>query len=137
VPHGVQAVVNNPPFKLAIAFVAKAIIDAPYVALLLRLNFLESVGRLPFFRKTPPARIWVSSGRLPMMHRLGWDGRHASSNHCFAWFVWERGAASVEIKWFDWGNSDDPNGAKLVENAGSGLPRKQGCKLGRSYAAKN
>ena len=78
-PHGVQAIITNPPFRLALQFAAKAIAEAPYVALLLRLNFLESVERLVFFSKAPPARILVSSRRLPMMHRLGWAGRQASS----------------------------------------------------------
>jgi hypothetical protein len=44
-PHGVQAIITNPPFRLALQFAAKAIADASYVALLLRLNFLESVER--------------------------------------------------------------------------------------------
>jgi len=84
--------VTNPPYRLAQAFASKASLDAPYVALLLRLNFLESTRRLPFFRTSPPRRVWVSSRRLPMMHRLGWTGRRSVSNHCFAWFIWERGA---------------------------------------------
>jgi predicted RNA methylase len=54
VPHGVQAVVTNPPFKLAIEFVAKAIIDAPYVALLLRLSFLRASGVFLSFARLRP-----------------------------------------------------------------------------------
>jgi len=103
-PPGVQAIVTNPPYRLAQAFASNAILDAPYVALLERLEFLESTRRLPFFRTSPPRRVRVSSRRLPMMHRLGWSGVRSSSNHCFAWFVWERGAAAdaPAIKWFDW-----------------------------------
>ena len=40
---------------------------------MLRTNFVESVSRLPFFRCSPPTRMWVSSRRLPMMHRFGWE----------------------------------------------------------------
>jgi len=57
---------------------------------MLRTNFVESVSRLPFFRCSPPTRMWVSSRRLPMMHRFGWDGPRATSNTCYAWFIWDR-----------------------------------------------
>ena len=60
------------------------------VALLLRLTWLESTTRLPFFTSHPPARVWVFSKRLPMMHRDGWTGRKASSAIPHAWFVWDR-----------------------------------------------
>ena len=102
-PWGVSGVVTNPPFSLALTFAEKALGEVPYLALLLRTNFLESTGRLPFFNRHPPARIWISSRRLPMMHRHGWQGPRAPSNTCFAWFIWD--AQSVqrsEIGWFDW-----------------------------------
>ena len=84
---GVDGIVTNPPFKLALQFAEKALREVPYFALLLRTNFLESAARLKFFRKHPPARIWICSRRLPMMHRHGWQGRRAPSNTCHAWFV--------------------------------------------------
>ncbi|WP_029606125.1 class I SAM-dependent methyltransferase [Kozakia baliensis] len=109
-PHReIQGIITNPPFKLAMPFVEKAIKDVPYSAWLLRINFLESIRRLPFFRKTPPARIWVSSRRLPTMHRHGWEGPKASSNMFFAWFVFERGSDATALDWFDW--------EELCENA--------------------
>src|SRR5271155_2124345 len=40
----VQAVVTNPPYKLAVEFAEKALKEAPYLALLLRTNFLESTA---------------------------------------------------------------------------------------------
>lgn len=102
-PVGVEAVVTNPPYKLAVQFAEKALNEVPYLALLLRTNFLESTARLPFFRKHQPARIWISSRRLPMMHRHGWQGPRAPSNTCFAWFVWDRSAKQkCVIDWFDW-----------------------------------
>lgn len=106
-PPGVEAIVTNPPYKLATQFVLKALDDVPYVALLLRTNFLESTRRLPFFRQHPPSRIWISSRRLPMMHRHGWDGPIAGSNTCFAWFIWQASAKhSGRVRWFDWKNLD-------------------------------
>ena len=88
--NSVDGIVTNAPFKEAAAFAKKAIGEVPYVALLLRTNFLESVKRLPVFRRSPPSRIWISARRLPMMHRHGWTGKKASSNTAYSWFVWER-----------------------------------------------
>lgn len=102
-PGGTEAIVTNPPFSLASEMVAKAIGEVPYHAWLLPLGFLESARRLPMFRANPPARVWVSSRRLPMMHRDGWSGPEAGSNKCHAWFVWD--AADMfkgRIHWFDW-----------------------------------
>jgi hypothetical protein len=84
-------------------FAEKALREAPYLALLLRTNFLESTARLQFFRKHQPARIWISSRRLPMMHRHGWQGPRAPSNTCFAWFVWDAHSDQKRVvDWFDW-----------------------------------
>lgn len=78
-PRRVQGIVTNPPFGAALKFALKALGEVPYVALLLRTNFLESTARLPFFRAHPPARIWISSRRLPMMHRHDWTGKKSAS----------------------------------------------------------
>jgi len=102
-PPGVRGIVTNPPYKLAIKFAEKALRETDYLALLLRTNFLESTARLPFFRKHQPARIWISSRRLPMMHRHGWEGPRAPSNTCFAWFVWDAQSEQKRVvDWFDW-----------------------------------
>jgi hypothetical protein len=109
--EGVEGIVTNPPYKLARRFVEKAVSEVPYVALLLRTNFLESTSRLPFFKKYQPARLWISSRRLPMMHRHGWQGPRAPSNTCFAWFVWDsRSKAKCTFGWFDW-RDDEPSAA--------------------------
>ena len=100
---GVEGIVTNPPYKLAVKFAEKALQEVPYLALLLRTNFLESTARLAFFRQHQPARIWISSRRLPMMHRHGWNGPRAPSNTCFAWFIWdERSEQKRIVDWFDW-----------------------------------
>ena len=99
-PHGI---VTNPPYKLAMKFAEKALRETFYLALLLRTNFLESTARIDFFREHRPARIWISSRRLPMMHRHGWQGKRAPSNTCFAWFVWDlRSENKCIVDWFDW-----------------------------------
>jgi hypothetical protein len=96
-------IVTNPPYKLAVRFAKKALQETFYLALLLRTNSLESTARLQFFREHRPARIWISSRRLPMMHRHGWQGPRAPSNTCFAWFIWdERSQQKCIVNWFDW-----------------------------------
>jgi hypothetical protein len=89
---------------LAEKFIRKAITDGyHYHDWLLRTNFLESASRLPFWRDHPPSRIWISSRRLPMMHRLGWAGKKSSSNVSYAWMVWEAASADrCKLDWFDW-----------------------------------
>jgi hypothetical protein len=85
-------IITNPPFKLALEFAQNALwLSTGKVALLLRLSWLESTTRQPFFNGQPPIRLWVFAARLPMMHRDGWTGRKASSAIPHAWFVWERG----------------------------------------------
>lgn len=102
-PAGVQAIVTNPPFKLAAEFVAKAIELCPMVVMLLRLAFLESERRSDILDGGQLARVFVFRKRLPMMNRHGWAGKQANSGMAFAWMVWQRthhGPATIErISW--------------------------------------
>jgi hypothetical protein len=102
------AIITNPPYRLAEAFIRKAISDGcHYHAWLLRLNFLESMRRKSFFESMPPSRVHVFSRRIPMTHRLNWEGPKASSNMTFAWFVWD-GRPEVDnrpqLNFVDWRN---------------------------------
>jgi hypothetical protein len=98
------AVVTNPPYRLAQEFVLRALgSGVRFAAFLLRLNFLESMRRKAFFETHPPTRVWVSSRRLPMMHRYDWQGPKAPSNHAFAWFIWDAAAREKNrLGFFDW-----------------------------------
>jgi hypothetical protein len=95
---GAEAIITNPPFKLAARFAEKAIGMVPRVYFLLRLAFLEGgnsrseAGQARRFALDGGhlARVWVFRKRLPMMHRAGWEGRKANSGMAFAWFVWDR-----------------------------------------------
>jgi hypothetical protein len=103
-PYGVEAIVTNPPFKIGGEFVAHALaLGVPKVAMLLRLQFLESERRNAILDGGLLARVYPFANRLPMMHRNGWDGRKARSAMAFAWFVWEaghRGRAEIQrIAW--------------------------------------
>jgi hypothetical protein len=101
---GDAGIVTNPPFRLAEEFIRKAFADGcRYHAWLLRTNFLESAGRLMLWRQYPPSRIWISSCRLPMMHRHGWDGPRASSNVSYMWAVFDTDSSdNCKLDWFDW-----------------------------------
>jgi hypothetical protein len=74
-PTGVEAIVTNPPFKLAAEFVAHALGLVPRVAMLLRLGFLESERRTEILESRALARVHVFRNRLPRMHRAGWARR--------------------------------------------------------------
>src|SRR5262249_40403838 len=93
VPDGWEAIVSNPPFRLAGQFVAHALDLCPRVVMLLRLAFLESERRCGILEGRGLARVHVFRKRLPMMHRDQWAGPKASSAMPFAWFVWDRGHA--------------------------------------------
>lgn len=102
-PNGVEAIVTNPPYFLAAQFVRHALALCPKVIMLMRLAFLESVGRSDILDGGRLARVHVFANRLPLMHRYGWDGPKASSAMCFAWMVWDRehdGPATLRrIRW--------------------------------------
>jgi hypothetical protein len=86
----VEAIVTNPPFKLAGEFVAKALELAPCVMMLMRLAFMESERRCNILDGGQLARVHAFRKRLPMMHRDGWQGPKSSNSLCFAWFIWRR-----------------------------------------------
>lgn len=87
----VDHIVTNPPYGVAEKFIRHALTQADSkVAMLLRLAFLESITRRPFFDDNPPARVWVFRKRLslyPYGHsQLGKGGGKTA----MAWFVWDR-----------------------------------------------
>lgn len=92
-PPLVQAIVTNPPFKLAGEFVERGLELCPRVIMLLRLAFLESQRRAPILDGGSLARVLVFKNRLPMMHRAGRGTQVAKTNSsamAFAWFCWDR-----------------------------------------------
>jgi hypothetical protein len=90
IPAGVEAIITNPPFKLAEEFVEHALQLCPLVIMLLRLAFLESERRCHILENRGLARVHVFRKRLPMMHRADWEGRKANSGMAFGWFCWDR-----------------------------------------------
>jgi hypothetical protein len=86
----VYGVVTNPPYRRAQAFAGRALAEVPYVALLLRTNFLmDAERRGRWLDRNEPTRTYYLLPRLPMMHREGYQGKKSSSNTPFTWVVWQ------------------------------------------------
>jgi hypothetical protein len=99
----IDAVVTNPPYRLAQQSVQHALTLCPRVFMLLRLTFLESDRRKNVLDGAGLIRVHVFRNRLPMMHRDGWTGNRVSNPTAFAWFVWERGyLGNAELDRISW-----------------------------------
>lgn len=80
-------IITNPPYALALEFVARSFTEAhPVVekAFLLRLGFLASAKRAAFHRSNP-CDVYV----LPKRPSFTGDGKTDASD--YAWFVWGEG----------------------------------------------
>lgn len=84
---GVDWVITNPPFRLGEEIARRALAVARVgVALLLRLQWIESDERWVLFQEHPLTAFAPFSGRLPMVEGR-WDPE-ASTATGYAWFVW-------------------------------------------------
>ena len=82
-------VISNPPFCFAQEFIEKALRDVKrggHVVMLLRLNYLESIGRLNFWTRHMPERIYVHAQRMSFTP----DGKTDSVAYMHA--VWREGS---------------------------------------------
>jgi hypothetical protein len=82
-------IVTNPPFKLAEQFATTALQRASRgVALLVRIAFLEGVGRhAKLFSTTPPTDVLQFTERVVMHHgKLSKEGSTATA---YCWLVWD------------------------------------------------
>lgn len=75
------AIVTNPPFKHAAAFIDKALTFTPIVAMLLKSQFWNAAKRLDLWRRHPPSQV------LPLTWRLDFTDGGAPTMDC-TWFVW-------------------------------------------------
>lgn len=104
--HDRFGIVTNPPFGIIEEFVDRAVAMSPYVALLCRLAFLESEGRMNWWQRVGLRRVHLIAERLPMMHRHGYDGpKLSNAGMCFAWFIFEQGkrpTKQVPVRWISW-----------------------------------
>jgi hypothetical protein len=115
----VDGVVTNGPFYLcghSAPLIQRAIKLVPYVALLLRLAFLED--HEPPRRKltSSVSRVHIAARRLPMMHRDGWDGPRETSSTAYAWIIWDRRClGSKQFDHFDWQDFATPEEIQQFE----------------------
>jgi hypothetical protein len=101
----VQNIVTNPPYRLAEAFVRKALESTSHkVAMLLKLAFLEGQSRYRLFQETPLKSVYIFSERVSL-YRGGAENR-GGGTIAFAWFVWEHGYAREPVlQWIAPGES--------------------------------
>jgi hypothetical protein len=81
-------IISNPPFYLALDFIKKALQDVQdggLVIMLLRLNFLGSQERLPFWKENMANAAFIHSKRMKFI-------KGKSGDSCeYAHFVWQKG----------------------------------------------
>ena len=85
-PPGMEAIVMNPPFSLAADFVQHSLLLVPRVAVLERIQFLESETRAELFDAGKLVRVLIFRNRVPRVHLEGWDGKRAAPAMMLAWF---------------------------------------------------
>ena len=88
-----DAIVTNPPFDLAEAFIRKAVQQAPVVAMLLKSNYWNSRRGLKFYDEG-----FGPTHRYPVTWRLAFleEERGKAPLMDCDWFVWRRGDPPVD-----------------------------------------
>lgn len=79
----VDLILTNPPFSLAKEFIDHSLARATTVIMLLRINFLGSQKRYPWWIENEPDSLIVLSKR-PSFTGTGTDATE------YAWFVWDK-----------------------------------------------
>jgi hypothetical protein len=103
-PEDVDNIITNPPYSFAKDFViVSKLVATKKIAMFLKLNFLEGIGRYKLFSDTtfPLATVYVFCHRVnPFPH--GTSPPQNSGTIAFAWFVWDKShAGAPNIKWID------------------------------------
>lgn len=98
-------IITNPPYRYAKEFVLHALeLGAEMVCMLLKLTFLEGVGRQELFQKYPPRTVAVFTLRAKIARNADPEMFKKSSAVCYAWFIWEKGyTGKPEITWINKG----------------------------------
>ncbi len=96
-------VITNPPFKLAKEFIEKSLEitnEGGYVAMFLKVQFLEGTGRREMLENGSLKYVYVFSGRQAPWrggNPLNEKGKKWSSTMCFAWFIFQKGYSGEKI----------------------------------------
>ncbi len=98
-PDGVDFIITNPPFRLAHAFIDKALREARVgCAFLVRTSFLEGVNRYQaLWSRTPPTFVAQFAERVPMV-KGRCDGE-ASTATSYCWVGWLKGVDRRPMMW--------------------------------------
>ena len=100
-------IITNPPYNKALDFVKQAlnvINEGNYVAMFLKLTFLESKSRKQFFLDNPFKYLFVSSSRLQCARNGDFDTykKGTGTAVAYGWYVWEKGYKGEPIiKWIN------------------------------------
>jgi hypothetical protein len=84
-------IITNPPFNIALEIIEKALFDVTddgFVIMLLRLNFLGSQKRKPFWDANPPKYVFVHSKRISFF--TDEKGNSVTDSIEYAHFVWQK-----------------------------------------------
>ena len=98
-PDHTDWTITNPPFKLAEQFIARALECSDNVAVIVRIAFLEGVGRhRGLFSKIPPTDVLQFTERV-VMHK-GKLSAKGSTATAYCWLVWHSNRTNQTT--FDW-----------------------------------
>jgi len=96
--QGFQAnnIITNPPYFCAEDAIKKSLeLTDKKVAMIFKLQFLESQKRYELFKSTPLKKVYVFCKRVVMWNELLQPDDGTRSKHggtiAFAWYVWEHG----------------------------------------------
>lgn len=82
----IDAVITNPPFNVAHAFIEHAMHHAPVVAMLLKSQYWHAARRLALFEKHPPTQVLALTWRPSFLEKE----RGSSPLMDVMWVVWVR-----------------------------------------------
>lgn len=103
-------IVTNPPFQEVtgkgqgqwVKHSLDCITEGHYLALFMKITFLEGKTRKDLFKELPPLRVWVSSSRLNCAKNGDFEKYGKGSAACYCWYIWQKGyKGSTELKWFN------------------------------------
>lgn len=95
-PGPVDLVITNPPFRLAVQFVRRAMeVTRIGCAMLVRGTWMESLERYELFQEIPPSLIAQFAERVPMVK--GRLDRKASTATAYAWVIFLHG--QTDTRW--------------------------------------
>lgn len=98
-------IVTNPPYASATDWVEHSLEllqEGRFLALFMKISFLEGKTRRKLFEENPPIRVWVSSSRINCAKNGDFVKYGKGSATCYCWYIWQKGyKGPTEVKWFN------------------------------------